>query len=124
MLELKLIVCPVDFSEFSITAYRHALSLAEHYRAKLVVQHVVELWRHPSLSFAPSGHLYTEFCQLLSENSKDQLQKFVKSHTHDEIQPELVVQMGIASDFILWLAQSQKADLIVMGTHGLEGMTI
>jgi nucleotide-binding universal stress UspA family protein len=33
MLEIKLIVCPVDFSEFSIRAYHYALSLAEHYRA-------------------------------------------------------------------------------------------
>ena len=33
MLEIKLIVCPVDFSEFSIRPYHYALSLAEHYRA-------------------------------------------------------------------------------------------
>lgn len=118
---IKLILCPIDFSEFSARAYHHALSLAEHYRAKLVVQHVVELWRHPSLSFAPSGQLYLELCQLLSENGKEQLQTFVKSHTHDQIQPELVVQMGTAPDFILSLAQSQKADVIVMGTHGRRG---
>ena len=51
----------------------------------------------------------------------EQLQKFVKSHTHDEIQPELLVQMGIAPDFILSLAQSQKVDVIVIGTHGRRG---
>jgi hypothetical protein len=43
MLEIKLMLCPVDFSEFSVRAYRHALSLAEHYRSKLVVQHIVEV---------------------------------------------------------------------------------
>jgi universal stress protein family protein len=42
MLELKRILCPVDFSEFSVTAYRHALSLAQHYRAKLVAQHIIK----------------------------------------------------------------------------------
>lgn len=36
MLEIKLILCPVDFSEFSVRAYRYALSVAQHYRAKLV----------------------------------------------------------------------------------------
>lgn len=118
---IKLILCPIDFSEFSVKAYRHALSLAEHYRAKLVAQHIVELSRHPSLSFALNGHLYVEFCQALSENGNELLQKFVKSHTHDEIQPELVVQTGRAPDLILSLAQSQKADVIVMGTHGRRG---
>ncbi len=47
MLEIELILCPVDFSEFSIRAYHYALSLAEHYRAKLVAQHIVELSRYP-----------------------------------------------------------------------------
>jgi hypothetical protein len=34
MLGIRLILCPIDFSEFSVRAYRHALSLAEHYRAR------------------------------------------------------------------------------------------
>ena len=28
MLELRRILCPIDFSEFSVRAYHHALSLA------------------------------------------------------------------------------------------------
>ena len=121
MLEIKLILCPIDFSEFSVRAYRHALSLAEHYQAKLVAQHVVELWRHPSASFAASAGLYEEFEQALRESGSKQLQEFVKNHTHDEIQPELVVQQGIAPDSILTFAQAQKTDVIVMGTHGRRG---
>jgi nucleotide-binding universal stress UspA family protein len=121
MLEIKLILCPIDFSEFSARAYRHALSLAEHYRAKLVALHVVELWRHPSVGFAASAELYDEFCQAVCEGGKEQLQEFVKDHTHDEIQPELMVHQGIAADSILSLARAQKADVIVMGTHGRRG---
>ena len=30
MLEINLILYPIDFSEFSIRAYHYALSLAEH----------------------------------------------------------------------------------------------
>ena len=120
-LEIRLILCPIDFSEFSQRAYQHALSLAEHYQAKLVVQHVVELWRHPSASFAASGGLYEEFRQVLRETGEDHLQQFVKNHAHDKIQPELVVHEGSAPDFILSFAQTQKADLIVMGTHGRRG---
>jgi nucleotide-binding universal stress UspA family protein len=121
MLEIKLIVCPVDFSEFSERAYQHALSLAEHYQAKLVAQHVVELWRHPSASFAASAGLYEEFSQVLRETGEEDLRQFAKSHTHDEIQPELAVHEGSAPDSILSFAQTQKADLIVMGTHGRRG---
>jgi nucleotide-binding universal stress UspA family protein len=115
MLEIKLILCPIDFSEFSERAYLHALSVAEHYQARLVAQHVVELWRHPSASFAASGGLYEEFCEALRETGEEQLRQFAKNHTYDEIQPELVVHEGTAPDSILSFAQVQKADLIVMG---------
>lgn len=121
MIEIKLILCPLDFSEFSIRAYRHALSLAEHYRAKLVAQHIVEVWRHPSASFAVTANLYDEYCQTLRGNGKEQLQEFVKKHTYNEIQPELVVDEGTAADVILSFAQERETDLIVMGTHGLRG---
>ena len=121
MREIELILCPIDFSEFSVRAYHHAVSLAEHYQAKLVAQHVVELWRHPSASFAASAGLYEEFEQALRESGSKQLQEFVKNHTHDEIQPELVVQEGVAADSILSFAQAEKADVIVMGTHGWRG---
>jgi nucleotide-binding universal stress UspA family protein len=122
MLEIKLILCPIDFSEFSVRAYCHALSMAEHYRSKLVVLHIVEVWRNPSASFAATASLYDEYCQSLRGDGKEQLQEFVKSHTHDEVPPELVVDQGIAPDSILSFAQEQKSDLIVMGTHGLRGL--
>jgi nucleotide-binding universal stress UspA family protein len=121
MLEIQLILCPIDFSGFSASAYHHALSLAEHYRARLVALHVVELRRDPSLGFAASAGLYEEFCQAALESAREQLRKFVKQHAHHEIQPELVTQLGAAPDAILSFAQARKTDLVVMGTHGRRG---
>jgi len=121
MLELRHVLCPIDFSEFSVRAYRFALSLAQNHRAKFVAQHVVELWQYPSVSFAASATVYEEFSRALREKAKQQLQELVKNYTHDEIQPECIVQQGIAADSILAFAEAQKADLIVMGTHGRRG---
>ncbi len=102
-------------------AYRYALSLAEHYRARVVAQHIVELWRYPSAGFAASASLYDEFCQSVLQSGKEQLQEFVTNNTDGEIQPELVVHLGTAPDSILSLAEARKADGIVMGTHGRRG---
>jgi nucleotide-binding universal stress UspA family protein len=118
---IKLILCPVDFSENSVKAYLHALSLAEHYGSKLVVQHVVELWRYPSASYAATAGAYDEFLQAICDGGKNKLQEFVKNHTYDGVHPELVVQEGMAPDVILSFAQSQKPNVIVMGTHGHRG---
>jgi len=121
MPEIRRILCPIDFSEFSVSAYRHALSLARHYRAKLFVQHIVELSRYPSASFAVTAGLYREFCQCLLQNAEEELQEFVKSHADSDVQPERVVELGIAPDFILAFAEARNTDLIVMGTHGRRG---
>ena len=120
-MRIKLILCPVDFSEFSTRAYRHALSLAEHYRAKLLVLHVVELWRYPYADYAATAGDYANFRQALHQGGMEQLQKFVTNYHHDGIQPELAIHEGRAPDTILSFAKAQKVDLIVMGTHGRRG---
>ena len=122
MLQIKLILCPVDFSEFSVRAYRHALSVTQHYRAKLVALHIVELWRYPSLSFVPPGPAYDETCQAFCEKGNQELQELVRSNTlTNGPLPELVVEQGNAADSILTFATKRAADVIVMGTHGRRG---
>lgn len=85
------------------------------------MQHVVELWRYPSASYAATAGAYDEFWQAIREGGKKKLQEFVRNHTYDGIQPELAVQEGLAPDVILLSAQSQNVDVIVMGTHGHRG---
>ncbi len=121
MLEIKLIVCPIDFSEFSTWAYRYALSVAEHYRARLVALNVVEMSRYPYADYAASAGDYAEFCRTLREGGNERLREFVEKHTRKEIKPDLVVHEGAAPDCILSFVQTHKADLIVMGTHGRRG---
>jgi nucleotide-binding universal stress UspA family protein len=120
MPEIGRILCPIDFSEFSDIAFRYALSLAQHYRAKLFVQHVVELWRRPEASFVPARY-YDDLRGRLLHNAEEKLQEFVKNRAHNDIQPERVVELETASDSILAFAEAQKTDMIVMGTHGRRG---
>ena len=47
--------------------------------------------------------------------------EFTRKHTHADIQPELAVHQGSAPDCILAFAEAQKAEVIVMGTHGRRG---
>src|ERR1039458_7332116 len=85
---------------FARAARRPCPPSDRHYRAKLVAQHIVELWRYPYADYAACAGDYQEFCRALREGGKEQLQEFVKIHTHDEIQPELVVHQGAAPDCI------------------------
>jgi len=119
---IQRILCPIDFSEFSTRAFRHALSLAEHYDAKLTALHVVEMWKYPYADYAATdGGDYANLRKSLHKGGKEHLQEFVNQHSQERIHPELAICEGRAPDSILSFAQREQFDLIVMGTHGRRG---
>ncbi|HMD84081.1 MAG TPA: universal stress protein [Terriglobia bacterium] len=121
MLRIEQILCPVDFSESSVKAYDYAQSVARHYHAKLLLQHVVDFIIPPYSYYAPASYLDDLFQQVRTD-AREELHKFAKSHTRNGVQPECVVQEGDAMYSILSFAEAQMVDLIVMGTHGIKGL--
>lgn len=121
MPQIQSILCPIDFSEFSVNAYEYAESLAWHFKAKLLLQHIL-------FSLKPMGFWnvypdsYEQRCQELRSDAEGKLKEFAERHARTAIQPHLFVQDGAEPDLILSLAESQAVNLIVMGTHGLRGV--
>jgi nucleotide-binding universal stress UspA family protein len=120
-MQVKSIVCPVDFSDFSIAAYQYALSLAQYYKARIVALHVVELWKYPFADYAAHEADYAKFSAALNEGGQVQLRRFVSQYSVEGVQPELVVHQGNAPNCILSVANKENAEVIVMGTHGRRG---
>jgi len=120
-MELKSILCPIDFSDFSAVAYQHAVSLAEYYKARLVALHVVELWKYPFADYAGQEADYGKFSEMMSEGGEMQLHRFTQQYSAGRLQPELVVDQGNAPRCILSFAQKENMESIVMGTHGRSG---
>lgn len=116
-LRIKSVLCPIDFSEFSIKAYDYAQSLAAHYRSELIVLHV--MYSHRAFYVDDT---YRQIVQKLRAEATQKLKQFVKRQTWAKVNPQPRVQEGIATDQILSLAEAQAVSLIVMGTHGLRGV--
>jgi nucleotide-binding universal stress UspA family protein len=111
------ILCPIDFSEFSVRAYDYAQSLAWHYQADLFLQHV--LYWYPAFY---TDDAYREARQSACADALRKVEGFAKHQTRTKVQPRCVVQEGDTTDQILLNAEAQGVDLIVMGTHGLRGV--
>ena len=122
MLKIERIVCPVDFSEYSNRAYDYAYSLAKHYGAKLLLEHVVQplTVAYPNYSF-PDSMAYDVFSSL-SADAEKRLAELVRTRSWNGVQPECSVERGMVPDAILSFAEERSADLIVMGTHGRRGL--
>lgn len=124
MIDLHRILCPVDFSEPSLRALRHASAFAGWYEAALTALYV-----KPTLPIEARGDLGTfavGSTAVLEERSTavmQELRGFVKRAASDQaVDVELEEETRIA-DAIVARATSLPADLIVMGTHGRTAMS-
>ena len=122
MPQIGSILCPVDFSEFSVNAYEYARSLAWHYKATLILQHVLYPLYSGLVGYDSNRDSDEKISRQLRAESQKKLQQFARLHARHEIRPECVVQDGSVTDLILSLAEARRVDLIVMGTHGLRGI--
>jgi nucleotide-binding universal stress UspA family protein len=122
---IKKILVPVDFSETSLKALDHAVYIAKKSKADVTVLNVVE----STYSYAPSTE-YTALTFTNLENyeksvvkqSKDHLLKLTQQiKKKEKINILGIVSSGWVKEEILDTAESIKADLIVMGTHGVKG---
>jgi nucleotide-binding universal stress UspA family protein len=121
MLKISRILCPIDFSEYSVTAYDYAQSLAWHYKATLLLEHITESLT-PMYPYYAFPTAYIDISEQLRAHAEQQLQEFAKAHSRHGVQPECSVHEGAVANVILDLAEAQAVSLIVMGTHGLRGI--
>lgn len=120
-MQFKRILCPVDFSDFSASAYEYALTLAEHYKADLVALHAIELSKYPYADYVGATGNFVDLSRAVCEGGEVKLREFAHQHSRHEVEPQLVVKEGHASDLILSFAQTHDIEGIVMGTHGRRG---
>lgn len=104
----KRILCPIDFSDTSISALRYAESVAREMNAELVVAHA---FSRPA-SWDHEGQLEPSDASL-----RDKLNAITC-----EVPFSNVMHAGPPGEVICWLAQQRGCDLIVMGTHGRTGV--
>jgi nucleotide-binding universal stress UspA family protein len=121
MPSIKRVLCPIDFSESSLLAFDYAQSVAAHYKAPLLLQHVVDSLR-PYYPYHAFPDEYDEICRKLRADAVQQLQEFAKAHNCGGVHTQCTVQDGDVTALILEVAAERAVDLIVMGTHGLRGI--
>lgn len=120
MLPIKSILAPTDFSRTSLSVMRQAVELAGHFGAELIVNHVVP----PIPALPPDPHYNFEipaYQEALHESSEKRLKEVVDEQVGDRVPHRLLVTYGDPAREIVRIAAEEKADMIVIGTHGLTG---
>jgi universal stress protein A len=109
------ILVPIDFSESSVTALRHARALAEEGRTQVILLNVVEA---PS-SFRKSDVLRQQ--RAFYTQRAERLQELADRELGSQVASRIEVREGKPTVEILRLASQRRVDLIVVGRHERHG---
>jgi nucleotide-binding universal stress UspA family protein len=120
MVEIRNILCPIDFSDGSRRALDHAIAIARWYGSTITVQYVSV---GPSLasSLGPPGFERITITQPDPRVLLADVNRFVESEAAPGMPIRTMVSEGPAAARILGQAADMAADLLVMGTHGRSG---
>jgi len=116
------ILCPVDFSEPSEAALRVAIAFAQKEGASLHLLHVIEPILIPA-DYAMGPISPAEFEGQLQAQAEKNLLAAKERAAGAGIQVDMTLRRGKPFHEIALVAGEQHSDLIVIGTHGLSGLS-
>ncbi len=121
MLPFKRILCPTDFSEPACKAIRVAGEIAEQFSAQLILLHVVGPVPVLETPTGLAGFDIASYQHELTESAHESLARRIERHIPSSLNVRPVVTHGEAAHEIARVAEEEKADLIVLSTHGETG---
>jgi nucleotide-binding universal stress UspA family protein len=119
--DFKRILAPIDFSDRSREVLRYAANFARRHGATLIVLHVVEPLVYPSDADFGSGALEA-METTLNQSATAKLKDWCEREAADGITVERHVRIGNPYFEITEAAKSERADIIVLSTHGYTGL--
>ncbi len=117
MMQVEKILVPTDFSESAHNALRHARDYAARFDAELILVHVVE-----TLAVGYASDLFpvpmAEVFHEMAGQAQAELRKLADGLRAEGLRVRELVTQGKPSAEIVRVAEEERADLIVVGTHG------
>lgn len=122
--ELKRVLCPVDFSESANHALDYALELSSLFKAELLLLHVIDV-QFLSPYVVSDLPAVTPGIDQIREQAEKDLAAILQScnERYPHVQVRTLLTQGAPFVRIVETARSEKTDLIVMGTHGRTGLS-
>jgi nucleotide-binding universal stress UspA family protein len=121
MVAIKKILFPCDLTPHSVKILNYALALADTFGSQLCILHVVQDLRSWAGLYMPHKRLDLEQNEVVKHAQKSLVQ-FCLDIPEARTKAEKRVVSGDPAEEIVRFAGAEKADLIVMGTHGRKGL--
>ncbi|MEW6298229.1 MAG: universal stress protein [Thermodesulfobacteriota bacterium] len=120
-MDIRRILVPFDFSEYSEKALTWALEMAGKWRSRVLFLHVIPRPSYPPMLMGSYFNV-AEFEASLQADAEARAKEIIARTGDKAVQVETRVIMGEPFSDICRTAEHEKADLIVMGSHGRTGL--
>jgi len=118
-MEVRTILWPTDLSKNSIKAAKHVESLAQKYQAKVILLYVgVDLMSHSMAYGEPNPEHIKHFQEWEMDHAKKKLESVCDKELKACPALEVKLVQGDAATEILKTVRQEKADMVVITTHG------
>lgn len=119
----KQVLWPTDFSELSMKGGRYARAFADAFQAELRVIHICQplIGSSSDLPLTPGMMVGVTREQVL-EAARARLKSVIARAFEDTSRVRSDVRIGVPWQEICRYAESEKSELIVIGTHGYTGL--
>lgn len=116
------ILIAADFSEHSQQVINRAQEIAERYQAKLSICHIIEDFPIADFAYEPMISIDLDMRDAMLDSGKKHIADIAKKL--DLPTANQWVEFGSPSLNIVSLANDNKVDLIVVGSHGRHGIKL
>jgi len=117
-MKVETILIPTDFSKLSEQAVDTGVALARAFSARIVLLHVMN--RPEDLDKLSAA--YDEFYAYTRDQMSGLLEEVCDKIKKKGVPANMELLIGVPHEEIVRIALREKADLIVMGTHGRKGL--
>ena len=119
-LDIKKIICPVDFSDESKRALDNAMIMARRFNAELIVLNVFdEAYDGPLTDLVE----WVDHSSDLLERQKERFNLFLADFNLKDINWKKKIKRGDFAKIILKMIAKENVDLMVIGTSGRKGLS-
>ncbi len=118
---IKKVLVPVDFSDYSKSSLRYAVNFAKHFNADLYLVYVVEPMVYPP-DFSMGQIAIPSIDVEMDKRAVEELNNLAKKEIPAEIKSKVIVKTGKPFIEIIETASSENIDLIIIATHGHTGI--
>jgi nucleotide-binding universal stress UspA family protein len=119
-IQVRLILVPVDFSEYADFVIEWAAHLAEEHQSAVALLHVYHL--PVEFQQVEGAYLPADFWNSVKEEAKQQLSLYAERLRERGLEVEQLVREGYPATVIEEEAEHLGADLIVIGSRGRTGL--